>query len=137
MERVYVVGVGMTRFGKHLERSVKDLTAEAVNGALRDAGCDVSAIQSAFFSNTTQGHMEGQHSIRGEIALRAMGIGGIPVMNVENACASGSSALVLASHALRAGAADVALAVGAEKLFSEDHRWSPKASSPVSLAAAS
>jgi acetyl-CoA acetyltransferase len=110
----------MTRFGKQLERSLKDLTAEAVNASLRDAGCEASVLESAYFSNTTQGHMQGQHSIRGEVALRAMGIGGIPVMNVENACASGSSALLLASHALRAGAADVALAVGAEKLFSKD-----------------
>lgn len=58
--------------------------------------------------------------IRGQVALRDMGIGGIPVVNVENACASGSSAFALAVNHVRAGAADVALAVGAEKMFSTD-----------------
>ena len=64
--------------------------------------------------------MERQHMIRGEIALRDMGIGGIPVVNVENACASGSSAFNLAVTFLKAGEGDVALAVGAEKMFSKD-----------------
>ena len=58
--------------------------------------------------------------IRGQIALRAMGIGHIPVVNVENACASGSSAFVLACNHVRSGAGDVALAIGAEKMFSTD-----------------
>ncbi len=58
--------------------------------------------------------------IRGEIALRAMGIGGIPVVNVENACASGSTAFSLAVNFLKSGEADAALAVGVEKMFSSD-----------------
>jgi len=117
---VYIVGVGMTPFGRHLDRDIKALTRHAVTEALADAGLGSAAIESAFFANATQGHMDGQHMVRGQIALRAMGIGGIPVVNVENACASGSTALHLAVSALRAGQADVALAVGAEKMVSTD-----------------
>lgn len=120
MEDVFVVGVGMTRFGRLLDRSVKSLTREAVELSLSDAGLDRSALQAAFFANAAQGHFEGQHMIRGQVALRSMGIGQIPVVNIENACASGSSALALAASHLRAGEGDVALAVGVEKLFSTD-----------------
>lgn len=116
----YVAGVGMTRFGRHVDSSIKDLTRSAVELALRDAGCDKSQIQAAFFSNCTQGHFEGQHMIRGEIALRAMGIGKIPVVNVENACASASTAFHLACTYVQSGAADIVLAVGAEKMVSAD-----------------
>ena len=120
METVYVVGVGMTPFGKLSELSVKDLTRLSVEAAVRDAGCRTADLESAFFANAVQGHMEGQHIIRGQIALREMGIQSIPVVNVENACASASSAFNLAVNFLRAGAGDVALAVGAEKMFSDD-----------------
>jgi acetyl-CoA acyltransferase len=117
---VYIAGVGMTPFGKHLDMSVKRLTHDAVSGALADAGCDSGQLQGAFFGNSTQGHMEGQQMIRGQLALRAMGIERIPVINVENACASASTAFHLAVNYVRAGAADIVLAVGAEKMFSPD-----------------
>jgi len=120
MEPIYIAGVGMTPFGRHLGLSVKDLTRQAVQAALRDAGCVSSQLQSAFFSNATQGHMEGQHMVRGQLALRAMGISGIPVVNVENACASASTALHLAVQGVASGAADIVLAVGAEKMVSDD-----------------
>lgn len=120
MTKTYVVGVGMTRMGKLADSSVKSLTEEAVSEALKDAGLSAGGIQAAYFSNATQSHMEGQLMIRGEIALRAMGIGEIPVVNVENACASASTAFAMANQHLRAGDADVVLAVGAEKMFSQD-----------------
>lgn len=120
MEDIYVVGVGMTPFGRHLDKDIKQLTREATEAALVDAGIRQEDLQAAFFGNTSQGHMEGQHMIRGQIALRAMGIGRIPVVNVENACASGSSAFVLACNHVRSGAGDVALAIGAEKMFTTD-----------------
>jgi acetyl-CoA acetyltransferase len=120
MEHVYVVGVGMTPFGRMPDRSIKDLTREAVEAALADAGLAAGALQGAYFANASQGHMEGQQMIRGQVALRAMGIGGIPVVNVENACASGSSALSLAVSFVRGGEGEVALAVGAEKMHSRD-----------------
>jgi acetyl-CoA acetyltransferase len=117
---VYIAGVGMTPFGKHLETSVKQLTRSAVEDALADAGCDKAQLQGAFFGNSTQGHMEGQHMIRGQLALRAMGIDKVAVINVENACASASTAFHLAVNYVKAGAADIVLAVGAEKMFSTD-----------------
>lgn len=120
MQDVYVLGVAMTNFGRLLDRSVQDLAREAVTEALRDAGCRASDVQAAYFSNTGQGAFEGQHMVRGQIALRAMGIGGVPVVNVENACASASTAFHLACMQIRAGAADVVLAVGAEKMCTPD-----------------
>jgi acetyl-CoA acetyltransferase len=120
METVYVVGVGMTPFGRLLDTSIREMTRRAVDAALADAGIAADALQGAYFANASQGHMEGQQMIRGQVALRAMGIGGIPVVNVENACASGSSAFSLAVNFVRAGEGDVALAVGAEKMYSRD-----------------
>lgn len=121
-EIVYVAGVGMTPFGKHHAWSVKDLTRKAVEAALADAGCDKSQLQAAYFANATQGHMEGQHMIRGQLALRAMGLQSLPVVNVENACASASTAFHLAVQHVRSGAADIVLAVGAEKMFFDDDK---------------
>lgn len=119
-DKVFIAGVGMTPFGKHLATSVKELTRQAVTEALADAGCEPSQLQAAYFANATQGHMDGQHMIRGQLALRAMGLQSLPVVNVENACASASTALHLAVQQVRAGAADIVLAVGAEKMFSDD-----------------
>jgi acetyl-CoA acetyltransferase len=120
VEGIYIVGVGMTPFGKLLERSVKRLTREAVTAALVDAGCTIADLKAVQFSNACQSHMQGQDLIRGEIALRSMGIEGIPVTNVENACASASTAVYGAVQFLRAGMGEVALAVGVEKMYSTD-----------------
>lgn len=119
-EQIYIVGVGMTAFGKMLDRSVKSLVVEAVNAALADAGADKSDIDLALFSNTTQAIMEGQHAVAGQVALRAMGFAGLPIINVENACASGSTAVYQAVAMLRAGMSEVALAVGVEKMHGPD-----------------
>lgn len=120
MENIYIVGVGMTPFGRHLDKSMKQLTAWAVEDALKDANCDRKHVQAAFFGNCTQGHFEGQHMIRGHVALLPLGFDGIPIYNLEGACASSSVAFNLAVTHLRAGAADVALAVGTEKMFTSD-----------------
>ena len=119
-DSIYIAGVGMTAFGRHAEKSVKDLTADAVTAALKDADLAVDDIGAAFFSNASQAAMEGQYMIPGQLALRTMGFQGIPIFNVENACASASTALSLAVTHLRAGVTDIALAVGAEKMISED-----------------
>jgi acetyl-CoA acetyltransferase len=119
-QEIFVVGVGMTQFGRLLGTSMKALTQSAVDSALADAGIPKESIEVAFFANSGQGHMEGQHMVRGQVALRSMGIERIPVVNIENACASGSSAFALAVAHLRSGEADVGLAIGAEKIFSED-----------------
>ena len=120
MTNVYVAGVGTTCFGKLLDRSVKDLTREAVDSALADAGIAKERVQAAFFANATQSPLEGQHMIAGQLALRAAGFERIPVTNVENACASGSTAFHLAYTQVKAGLADVVLAVGAEKMYGLD-----------------
>ena len=116
MNDIYVVGVGMTPFGRLLERSVYDMVGEAVGLALKDAGCGTADIGSAFYATLTNGQFQGQTAIPGPIAMRRLGIEGIPVFTVENACAAGSSAFNLATLALRAGSCDIALAVGAEKM---------------------
>ncbi|WP_329172178.1 thiolase family protein [Streptomyces sp. NBC_01477] len=115
-EPVWIVGVGMTRFGRHTDLSVPELTAQAVREALADAGLEQRLIEAAFFGNTTQGALEGQLMIGGQIALRGMGFERIPIFNVENACATGAAALHLAVNQVRAGAVDIALAVGVEKM---------------------
>lgn len=115
-----VAGVGMVRFGKHLDKTLKGLAGEAILLALQDAGLDKSAIQAAWMGNAAAGVVTGQEMIRGEVALRALGIGKIPVINVENACASSSTAFQQACALVTAGAYDVVLACGSEKLFHED-----------------
>lgn len=120
MEPVYIVGVGMTPFTRHLDKSVKDLAALAVGDALRDAGCDARKVQAAFYGNCAQGLIDGQHLVKAQVALLPLGLQGIPMFNVENACATASTALHLAIAYLRSGACDVALAVGTDKMFVQD-----------------
>lgn len=120
MGDVFVVGVSMTPFGRFLEKSVKDLTRDVVTDALADAGCEKDAIGAAFFANTTQRVLDGQYLVPAQMALRDMGFEGIPISNVENACASASTAFHHAYTAIRAGMTDVALAVGAEKMYDAD-----------------
>jgi acetyl-CoA acyltransferase len=127
MSEIYVVGVAMTPFGKSPESTVKKLTRDAVAGALSDAGCDIADIGAAWFANSGQGASEGQYSVRGQMALRPMGFEGIPITNVENACASGSNAFNQAYTDLRAGLSEVALAVGCEKMTFPDKEKSFKA----------
>ena len=119
-EDIFIIGIGMTAFGKMLDRSVKSLVAEAVNGAIADAGAVLADIDVGLYSNTTQAIMEGQHAVAGQVALRAMGFTGLPIVNVENACASASTAVYQAVAMLRAGMSEVALAVGVEKMHDLD-----------------
>ena len=120
MSEVFVVGVGMTPFGRFHHKSVKDLTREVVNAAMADAGCTKDAIGAAYFANTTQRVLEGQYLVPAQMALREMGFEGIPISNVENACASASTAFQHAFTAIKAGMTDVAIAIGAEKMYDED-----------------
>lgn len=113
---IYVIGTGMTPFGKFPSLSVRDLTRDAVSAALSDAGCAIVDIEVACFANAAQGGIEGQYMIPGQIALRAMGFEKLPIVNIENACASASSAFHLACMHLKAGEADVALAIGVDKM---------------------
>jgi acetyl-CoA acetyltransferase len=116
MENVYIVGLGMLRFNKYPDRGVRDMAHEAARLALADAGMDKKDLGAVFFSNTFWGMYTNQHSIRGQCVMRSMGVDRIPVTNVENACAGASTALHLAVCGIRAGAFDVAMALGSEKI---------------------
>jgi acetyl-CoA acetyltransferase len=120
MTNVYIVGLGMLRFNKYPDKDVRGMAHEVIYQTLEDAGIEKEELQAAFFSNTFWGMFANQHSIRGQVALRSLGIGGIPVTNVENACAGASTALHLAYTGIRAGMYDVALAVGSEKITDPD-----------------
>jgi len=120
MRDVYIIGVGMTRFGKYLDRGIKDLAAEALEETLEDAGIEKEAVEAAWFSNSAWGYFSEQHCIRGQVALNPAGLKGIPVTNLENACAGGSNALHAAWTAVAAGLYDCALTLGAEKMYEED-----------------
>ena len=112
--KVSIAGVSMTRFGKFLNKSVKDLVQESVSDVLIDAGLEKDDIQAVFFGNCVQGHMEGQDMIRGQVALRPLGFEKLPIFNIENACATASTAFHLGFNYICSGAADIVLAVGAE-----------------------
>ncbi len=117
-----ISGVGMHPFGKHLDLSMKDMARVAVDAALADASIGVADVQAVFFSNALAGLITGQECIRGEVTLYPLGLAGIPIHNVENACASGGNALHLAWMAVASGMYDTVLAVGVEKTNLEDRQ---------------
>jgi len=120
MRDVYIVGAGMTPFGKHLDKSVKDLTAASVLGALHDGGIAKEELEGVWFANSTWGFFTEQNFVRGQVAMKGLGIHGIPVINVENACGGGATALHSAWLSVASGLHECALAVGTEKLWHED-----------------
>lgn len=120
MKPLYVIGVGMTPFGRHPASSIKQLAATAVTHALIDAGIERSDVQEIHYGNCVQGYMNGQHMIRGHSIFLEQGFQGIPIFNLESGCASGSMAFHSAVRALMSEQADIVLAVGAEKMVSED-----------------
>jgi len=120
MQDVYIIGVAMNRFGKYPGETVRTMAEKVILQALEDAGIGKEDLQAGYFSNTFWGMFDNQHSIRGQVVFREMGIDKIPVTNVENACAGASTALHLAYTGIRAGMFDVAIAVGSEKLSNPD-----------------
>lgn len=127
MRDVFIVGVGMTPFGRFLGRSLRDLAEDAIGRALADAGAGHGQVEAITFANATQDAMEGQYGIRGQVALQGLPFDSVPIVNVENACASASTALNVAFLQIRSGTADVALAIGAEKMASSDSALSMNA----------
>ncbi|RJQ78693.1 MAG: thiolase family protein [Desulfobacteraceae bacterium] len=120
MQHVYIIGVGMIRFGKYLDGSVRAMAREAVELVLKDAGLTKDAIEAAYISNSFWGMFSNQHSIRGQIMLWDMRMNGIPIVNCENACAGASTALHLGYAAVKAGMYDCVLALGSEKITHPD-----------------
>lgn len=113
MRSVHVIGAGMTRFAHHWDVSLERLGAEAVIAAMKDAGLGRDRIDAAYVGHMSQGEVVGQR------ILRELDFPPIPVTNVENACASGGSALREAWIAVAAGVADAALVIGVEKMASK------------------
>ena len=122
MEPVHIIGAGMIRFAKYPEKSVKQMAAEGVAALLADAPVKKEEIEAAWFSNSAWGMNTGQHCIRGEVALLPTGIQGIPILNVENACAGGSNGVHGAWMSIRAGLYDLVLALGVEKVYFPEDR---------------
>ncbi|MBL0419088.1 thiolase family protein [Ramlibacter sp. AW1] len=127
MQPAHIVGVGMTPFARHPDRSLKDLAREAVTAALVDAGIAQDQLQAAYCANSMAGIVTGQESIRGQVVLNAMGITGIPVVNVENACATGATAAHQGWLAVASGLHEAVLVVGFEKLYHPDRQVSMRA----------
>jgi acetyl-CoA acetyltransferase len=119
-----IAGVGMTHFGKHMDTGLKAIGAEAVKAAVADAGIAQDDLEAAWVGNAAAGLVTGQECIRGQVILRSIGLGRLPVINVENACASASTALHQAAAMVTAGLYDMVLALGVEKLYHPDKKKS-------------
>lgn len=117
---IAIIGVGMTKFGKHADTPLKTLGGRAITLALNDAGLEIADIQMALVANAMASVVTGEVSAVGQGILRSRGFSEIPVFNIDNACAGSSSALYLAINAIRSGAAETVLVLGVEKLVSDD-----------------
>jgi len=109
-DEVWILGINMTKFGKHPDKDTVDLAAEAVTAALKDAGVSMKDIGILAAGNLMGGGGFGQQ------LQKQVGQTGIPVYNVSNACATGATALRTAIMAVKAGEVDYGMAVGVEKL---------------------
>src|SRR3954447_20354692 len=128
---IWILGITMTKFGKHPDKDVVDLAAEAAMGALADGGVTMKDIGVLAAGNLMGGGGVGQQ------LQKQIGQTGIPVYNVANACATGATALRTAIMAVKAGETPMGLAVGVEKLAgagllgaggkakSDDNTWKP------------
>ncbi len=112
-DRVAIIGMGCSRFGERWDAGTTELLAEAFDEALADAGIGAGEIDAAWFGSGLDFINVGNSAIPASTALR---LDGIPVTRLENMCATGTEALRGAAYAVAAGAADIALAIGAEKL---------------------
>ncbi len=129
---VWILGIHMTKFGKHPDSDVIDLASEAALAAMKDAGVSIADIGIVAAGNLMGGAMP-----VGQMLQKQIGQTGVPVYNVANACATGATALRTTIMALKAGEADFGLAVGVEKLAgagllaggsrkSDDDTWTPR-----------
>lgn len=116
MREVSVIGVGMTNFGKFMDTSIEQLAQKALWDALKDADVKAREIGAAYCGNMLAGRISGLYSCLAEILFEQAGIVGIPILSVENACASGSSAFREAWIAVASGLYDIAIALGIEKM---------------------
>jgi acetyl-CoA acetyltransferase len=128
---VWILGIYMTKFGKHPDKDSVDLAAEAAQSALKDAGVTMKDM-----GVLAAGNLMGGAAPIGQMLQKQIGQTGIPVYNVANACATGATALRTAIMSVKAGESDMGLAVGVEKLAgagllaggarSADTDWTPR-----------
>ena len=143
-DKVAIIGMGCTRFGERWDCGPEELIVEAFNEALADAGIDRNDIEMAWLGLFFQEQSAGKSALPLSLSLR---LPNIPVTRVENMCATGTEALRGAVYAVAAGACDIALAVGVEKLKdtgysglperskgSFDDLWLPNATAPGAFA---
>jgi acetyl-CoA acetyltransferase len=120
MREVAIIGVGAHPTGRFTDKPLKDLAYTAIWGAIEDAGVKPRDVSIAYVGNSLGGLLTGQEGVRGQVVMQHSGITGIPVINVENACASAATALRGAWLEVASGAADIAIAVGVEKMYVGD-----------------
>src|SRR4026209_974070 len=130
---IYILGITMTKFGKHPDKDTIDLAAEAAMGALADGGVTMKDV-----GVLAAGNLMAANAGIGQQLQKQIGQTGIPVYNVANACATGATALRTAIMAVKSGECDMGLAVGVEKLAgagllgcvgrakTDDATWTPK-----------
>jgi acetyl-CoA acetyltransferase len=116
MASVAIAGVGIIPFGKHPDRTLVDMAAEAAWLALKDAAVNPQQVEACFLANGLSGRLFGDFTV-GQNVFWEVGINRVPIINVENACTSGSTALYLAYNSIAAGQAEIILVVGAEKMY--------------------
>jgi acetyl-CoA acyltransferase len=114
MRDVYIIGAGMTVFGRHPDRNLRDLGGEACMIAIHDAGINPNIIEAGYCGNALGSVLQGETGI-GQNVFWEVGINGVPVINIENACATGSTALHQAWQAVTGGFHDMVIVVGVEK----------------------
>jgi len=107
---VWILGTGMVPFGKHQDVKLELLAGRAAREAIGDAGVDKGAVDEVFFGSSYGGPLVGQRT------MRDVGLAGLPITNVENACSSGATALRDAVAAIRSGRMRTGLVVGADNL---------------------
>jgi len=111
MRDVAIVGVNMLKFGRYPDKDVIQLGSEAAIAALKDAGCSINDIEVVVSGNLYQ-----SNAMVGQRIMKEIGATGVPVINVANACATGSTAFREAYYSVASGAYDTALAVGSEQM---------------------
>jgi len=114
MREVYIVGVGMTQLGKHLDKSLRELGFEGCLRAIQDAGITPKQVEAGYCANALAPAIQGETGV-GQNVFWEIGINGIPIVNIENACASGSTAIREGWMAVAGGFYDTVMVVGVEK----------------------
>jgi acetyl-CoA acetyltransferase len=120
VSEVWIRGSAMTRFSADAGRGARELVEEGVAAALRDAEVEPARVQAAYVGNACAGLMTGQECLRGQVVLRRTGLAGVPIFNVDNACASSATALHLGWQAVTGGLHDCVVVLGYETIDRED-----------------